>query len=78
MSEQRERRRLVEEARAAHAAQLRRRLIIGALAAALLAGAAVLAYAQFGGGPLESARRASASTWRADTQGREARSRACT
>ena len=55
MSEQRERRRLVEEARAAHAAQLRRRLIIGALAAALLAGAAVLAYAQFGGGPLEGA-----------------------
>ena len=55
MSEQRERRRLVEQARAAHAAKVRRRLIVGVLAAALLVGAAALAYAQFGGGPLQGA-----------------------
>ena len=55
MSEQRERRRLVEEARAAHAAKVRRRLIVGVLAAAVLVGAAALAYAQFGGGPLQGA-----------------------
>ena len=49
------RRRLTEQAAAAHAAKVRRRVLIGVALALLLAGAAVLAYLQFGGGALQRA-----------------------